>query len=186
MDKRSSGEIRSVRRALTLLRFLNQRETWDLHSLHECAELPKPTVYRLLHTLRRAGYVQSDRGTGEYRLAERVQELSAGYTEKCLLVESFDSAYLDSKPVRYVEETDELIWWSERSGWAHFYLYGRDGTLKNAITSGSWRASRIVPEGAARSRPRWQDGRRALHGRPKRARTAAVRGKEFPSERRTR
>jgi IclR family transcriptional regulator, mhp operon transcriptional activator len=87
MDKRSSGEIRSVRRALTLLRLLNQRQAWDLHSLHECAELPKPTVYRLLHTLRRAGYVQSDRGTGEYRLAERVQDLSAGYTEKCLLVE---------------------------------------------------------------------------------------------------
>jgi len=64
--------------------------------------------------------------------------------EKCLIVESFDSAYLDSKPVRYVEETDEMIWWSERSGWAHFYLYGRDGTLKNAITSGSWHASRIV------------------------------------------
>ncbi|OWK36321.1 S9 family peptidase [Fimbriiglobus ruber] len=64
--------------------------------------------------------------------------------EKCLFVESFEAAFLDSQPVRYVEETDELIWWSERSGWGHFYLYGRDGTLKNAITSGSWRASRIV------------------------------------------
>jgi dipeptidyl aminopeptidase/acylaminoacyl peptidase len=64
--------------------------------------------------------------------------------EKCLLVEAFDAAFLDSQPVRYVEETDELIWWSERTGWGHFYLYGRDGTLKNTITSGAWRASRIV------------------------------------------
>ena len=32
----------------------------------------------------------------------------------------------------------------ERSGWGHFYRYGRDGTFKNAITSGAWRASRIV------------------------------------------
>ena len=43
-----------------------------------------------------------------------------------------------------MEETDEMIWWSERSGWGHFYLYGRDGKLKNAITSGSFRASSIV------------------------------------------
>jgi IclR family mhp operon transcriptional activator len=87
MAKRPDGEIRSVRRALALLRLLNQREVWDLHSLHKSAQLPKPTVYRLLNTLRKAGYVQSDRGTGEYRLAERVQELAAGYTEKSLLVE---------------------------------------------------------------------------------------------------
>ncbi|QEL13928.1 S9 family peptidase [Limnoglobus roseus] len=64
--------------------------------------------------------------------------------EKSLFAESFDSAFLDSQPVRFVEETDELIWWSERSGWGHFYLYGRDGTLKNAITAGQWRTSRIV------------------------------------------
>jgi dipeptidyl aminopeptidase/acylaminoacyl peptidase len=63
---------------------------------------------------------------------------------KCLIVEGFDAAFLDAQPIRYVEETDEMIWWSERSGWGHFYLYGRDGTFKNAITSGSWRASRIV------------------------------------------
>ena len=37
-----------------------------------------------------------------------------------------------------------MIWWSERSGWGHFYRYGRDGKFKNAITSGAWRASRIV------------------------------------------
>ncbi len=37
-----------------------------------------------------------------------------------------------------------MIWWSERSGWGHFYLYDRDGKLKNAITSGAFRASRIV------------------------------------------
>ncbi|HVK07613.1 MAG TPA: DPP IV N-terminal domain-containing protein, partial [Gemmataceae bacterium] len=64
--------------------------------------------------------------------------------EKCLLAEGFDAAFLDYQPIRYVDETDEMIWWSERTGWAHFYLYGRDGKLKNAITTGAWRASRIV------------------------------------------
>lgn len=63
---------------------------------------------------------------------------------KCIFGESFDSAFLDMQAPRYIEENDEMIWWSERSGWGHFYRYGRDGTFKNALTSGEWRASRIV------------------------------------------
>jgi dipeptidyl-peptidase 4 len=63
---------------------------------------------------------------------------------KCLFGEAFDSAFLDMQMPRYIDATDEMIWWSERSGWGHFYRYGRDGTFKNAITSGAWRASRIV------------------------------------------
>lgn len=64
--------------------------------------------------------------------------------EKCLISDGFDSAYLAYEDIRYVDDSDELIWWSERSGWGHFYLYSRDGKLKNAITSGGWRASAIV------------------------------------------
>ncbi len=65
-------------------------------------------------------------------------------TTKCLIAEGFDSAFLDTQSPRYLEESDELLWWSERSGWGHYYRYGRDGTMKNALTSGAWRASRIV------------------------------------------
>ena len=37
-------------------------------------------------------------------------------------------------------ETDELIWYSERSGFAHFYLYDlKTGALKKKLTSGEWR-----------------------------------------------
>ena len=36
-------------------------------------------------------------------------------------------------------ESHELIWYSERSGWAHLYLYDTDtGELKNSITQGDW------------------------------------------------
>lgn len=42
-------------------------------------------------------------------------------------------------------ETDELIWYSERSGWAHLYLYDlKTGALKNPITSGEWVVRNIV------------------------------------------
>ena len=42
-------------------------------------------------------------------------------------------------------ETDELIWYSERSGWAHFYLYDlKTGALKNTLTSGEWRVRNSI------------------------------------------
>lgn len=38
----------------------------------------------------------------------------------------------------------ELVEWSERDGWAHFYLYDENGNLKNQITSGSFHCDDIV------------------------------------------
>jgi dipeptidyl aminopeptidase/acylaminoacyl peptidase len=37
-----------------------------------------------------------------------------------------------------------MIWWSERTGWGHFYLYDKDGKFRNPITSGIWRSAQIV------------------------------------------
>ena len=45
---------------------------------------------------------------------------------------------------RFLEKTDEFLWWSERTDWGHLYLYDREGNLKNAITSGDWLFERIV------------------------------------------
>lgn len=42
-------------------------------------------------------------------------------------------------------ETNELLWYSERSGWAHLYLYDLDtGELKNTVTQGDWLVRDIV------------------------------------------
>jgi dipeptidyl-peptidase-4 len=40
--------------------------------------------------------------------------------------------------VRIVDDGKEFVWFSERSGWGHLYLYGGDGSLKRPITSGEW------------------------------------------------
>lgn len=63
---------------------------------------------------------------------------------KCLILDAFENANLVTQPVRYLDESNEMIWWSERSNWGHFYLYDRGGTFKNAITAGDFRASAIV------------------------------------------
>ena len=65
-------------------------------------------------------------------------------TSKVLIEEGFEEATISPKGVRYLDDRKELIWWSERTGWGHFYLYGQDGKLKNAITSGPFLASRII------------------------------------------
>lgn len=61
-----------------------------------------------------------------------------------LLSESVDNAYLESQNVRYVKPNGDFLWWSERDGWGHYYLYSNDGKLKNQIDSGPFRTERIV------------------------------------------
>jgi dipeptidyl aminopeptidase/acylaminoacyl peptidase len=36
------------------------------------------------------------------------------------------------------DDGSEILWWSERDGWGHLYLYDGDGALKNRVTSGPW------------------------------------------------
>ncbi|HUF47052.1 MAG TPA: DPP IV N-terminal domain-containing protein [Vicinamibacterales bacterium] len=38
----------------------------------------------------------------------------------------------------------DLIWWSERDGWAHLYRFGPDGTEKGRLTEGPWAVRRLV------------------------------------------
>ena len=42
-------------------------------------------------------------------------------------------------------DSDELLWFSERSGWAHLYLYDlKSGDLKNIVTQGEWVVRDVV------------------------------------------
>ena len=45
----------------------------------------------------------------------------------------------------YLSETDEIIWYSERSDWGHLYLYdAKNGALKHQITSGSYLVQEVL------------------------------------------
>ncbi|MAG57206.1 MAG: S9 family peptidase [Planctomycetes bacterium] len=91
--------------------------------------------------------------TGELRVLRRdraLRNVEYGTVDpktgdfKVLFKEGFQSAYLNTQSIRYLEGEKSFIWWSERSGWGHFYLYDIDGKIKSAITKGPFRASRIV------------------------------------------
>ena len=62
---------------------------------------------------------------------------------KVLLTEKTENAFLERQNVRYLEDGGDFVWYSERTGWGHFYLYENDGTFKHALTSGPWRASTV-------------------------------------------
>ena len=64
------------------------------------------------------------------------------------------STLFEEKDSRYVHPThpltflpgsnDEFIWWSERDGFAHLYLYNTDGQLIRQLTKGSWVVNEIA------------------------------------------
>lgn len=47
-------------------------------------------------------------------------------------------------PVPVAGPEGDLVHWSEEDGWAHLYLYGRDGTRKRQLTSGPWHVERVL------------------------------------------
>lgn len=75
------------------------------------------------------------RGVGRVAVSERVD---AGYLE-------FHQSMVGRPNVRTLEGSQEIVWFSERDGWGHLYLYdAAAGVLKNRITAGDWMVRDIV------------------------------------------
>ncbi|RYY31144.1 MAG: S9 family peptidase [Chitinophagaceae bacterium] len=60
------------------------------------------------------------------------------------LIEERMNTYVELRRLGVVNGGQELIQWSERDGWAHFYLYDGAGKLKNQITSGPFHCEDIL------------------------------------------
>ena len=85
--------------------------------------------------------VRRDRPQRQLELVEI--DLASG-ASRTLLTETVVSANLESQAPRYVKGGGDMIWWSERAGWGHYYLYDHNGTYKRPLTSGTWRADQIA------------------------------------------
>jgi dipeptidyl aminopeptidase/acylaminoacyl peptidase len=72
--------------------------------------------------LKRVDIVEADTSTGESRvvIAERL------------------NTYIETQPLRAISAGKELIHWSERDGWGHYYLYSAAGKVIRQITSGEF------------------------------------------------
>ncbi len=72
----------------------------------------------------------------------RIVGVDAETGEPKTIVDEHSETFIDyagKQFSHYVEDTNEIIWMSERDGWNHLYLYdGNSGVVKNQITKGPW------------------------------------------------
>ncbi|MFC2163740.1 DPP IV N-terminal domain-containing protein [Acidobacteriota bacterium] len=95
----------------------------------------------------RVYFVFNERGDRAMRLCE--VDAKTGKTR--VILEEQGTTHIDLHPilgarpnVRDLNGGKDIIWFSERDGWAHLYLYnGQSGSLKGRITSGSWAVREI-------------------------------------------
>ncbi len=64
--------------------------------------------------------------------------------EVTILIEERLNTYVETRRLGFINNGKELVHWSERDGWAHFYLYDGKGKLKKQLTSGPFHCENIV------------------------------------------
>ncbi|MEU9886062.1 DPP IV N-terminal domain-containing protein [Sphaerisporangium sp. NPDC051011] len=89
-------------------------------------------------------WLSNDRGDHNVAL----HQLDADTGEVTVLVEESSTSHILYGPqqqncnVRTLS-TGEVLWWSQRTGWGHLYLYRTDGSV-TTLTSGDWMVRHVV------------------------------------------
>ena len=83
--RESTRPIRALNRGLDVLTELNRVERAAINTLASAVGLPRTTTYRILETLRLAGYVERDTHDDCYRPTIRVRALSDGFDDEALI-----------------------------------------------------------------------------------------------------
>jgi IclR family mhp operon transcriptional activator len=84
--RESTSPVRALTRGLEVLTELNRLERAGISPLASAVGLPRTTTYRILETLRFAGYVERDAHDDCYRPTIKVRALSGGFDEEALVV----------------------------------------------------------------------------------------------------
>ncbi len=78
---------------------------------------------------------------------KRIDICKANYEtgEVQVLIEERQEPYVENRsiPFRLVNGGSELLHWSERDGWGHFYLFDGQGNLKQQLTSGPYHCAGV-------------------------------------------
>lgn len=87
-------------------------------------------------------FVRRDRLQRNLELVEL--DVASGASKVLVSETKGDFGSLEVRGPVYVKEGGDFIWFSERDGWGHYYLYANDGTLKRQLTSGPWRSDAVI------------------------------------------
>ncbi len=83
--RESTRPIRALNRGLDVLTQLNRLERAAINTLASAVDLPRTTTYRILETLRLAGYVERDPHDDCYRPTIMVRALSDGFDDEAMV-----------------------------------------------------------------------------------------------------
>jgi dipeptidyl aminopeptidase/acylaminoacyl peptidase len=83
---------------------------------------------RISRDLKRVDLVEANTATGESHV----------------VIPERSNVYIETQPVRLLGGGKELIFWSERDGWGHYYLFDGTGKLKRQIDSGEFVDTGVV------------------------------------------
>jgi len=94
---------------------------------------------------RHLAFVSVNRDSTQVQL--RIADAASGEVRE-VLAEHADTWFesgINKISWRYLSASNEILWYSQRSGWGHLYLYDADnGALKHAVTSGDWNVAEVV------------------------------------------
>ena len=71
-----------------------------------------------------------------------VADINSGAVQ-VLIEDKTNTYFYETKPVYLIKNETQMIHWSERDGWGHFYRYDINGNLLNRITKGSFHSDNI-------------------------------------------
>ena len=72
-------------------------------------------------------------------------DVKTGEKVKTLFKETSDKYVHPTHPLTFIPgSNDEFLWWSERDGYQHLYLYNTDGKLIRQVTKGNWVVNEIA------------------------------------------
>ncbi len=96
------GTTQSLKKGLVVLKALNEKDDISVLALSKLTKIPRPTLYRLLNTLKELGYVTTRPKGDTYQLTILVRALSEGYS---------DEAWVSEIASPVLEKLgDEVIW----------------------------------------------------------------------------
>jgi len=84
--RESTRPVRALNRGLNVLAELNRLESVAVNTLANAVGLPRTTTFRILETLRVAGYVERDPHDDCYRPTIMVRALSGGFDDEAMVV----------------------------------------------------------------------------------------------------
>ena len=121
--KLSTAEFKDQQMGLAVAPTTNlQREKGETNSLWLAPGSDKIYFNRTSRDLKRIDIVSADTTTGEPKV----------------VVAERSNTYIEIQPLRLIDGGKQLIHWSERDGWGHYYLYDSSGKVIRQITSGEF------------------------------------------------